>query len=538
MRNKFILWLSLLIAFSVTFHSCRTDLEATGKHNEEKLGEHIHQKISTGTFQKETFLSGVNEFKRSNNSLSGKSSSGSDYLKRFFIDETSIYKMDVNNTQTYALRAYNIFESPETVYNLVYRKKDNDVAFSIVKILDNELIPVYDSQKGIVTKIDNPSTARICTDFYSVEIWHCKEGVSWSQCDKCAQCLFTSSGYTSYECGGGGGGSTGGGGSFPGGGDTGGGGGGTGLYDPSGYTFDPNIPPSIEPSYVRAARASSFFYSQTDQAKSWAVEHADIYCNILEYYLDHIPPTSPPPNSYYQDFANFAIQVFMENPYLTWEQFYNQYINNPCERIRSKFTEAKFKEKVTAIDKSEVFNYDHEMGYASAYPVNTSVTGTQYQPMENSIGTHNVVLPDGNQYFGYIHSHNNESDGGIPIKIFSPADVITFLTSCVRNADEHGSISDAYCMVITSEGNYILQYTGLGSFSVGPNQVKNWKSWYRDKFQELADNDNLTQPNVEKLFARFLSESVKINGLDVYYVEKGTGKASKLNTDGTKTPCP
>lgn len=304
MRNKCILWLSLLIAFSATFHSCRTDLEATGKHNEEKSGEHIHQKISIGTFQKETFLSGVNDFKKSNTSLSGKNNINSNYPKRFFIDESSIYKMDVNNIQTYALRAYNIFESPETVYNLVYRKKDNDVAFSIVKILDNELIPVYDSQKGIVTKIDNPSTARTCTDFYSVEIWHCKEGVSWSQCDKCTQCLSTSSGYTSYECGG----NTGGGGNTGSGGD---GGGGSGFNDPSGYTFDPNIPPSIEPSYVRAARASSFFYSQTDLTKSWAVEHADMYCTILEYYLDNIPPSSPPPNSYYQDLANFAIQVFI-----------------------------------------------------------------------------------------------------------------------------------------------------------------------------------------------------------------------------------
>lgn len=211
---------------------------------------------------------------------------------------------------------------------------------------------------------------------------------------------------------------------------------------------------------------------------------------------------------------------------------------NPCQKIRAKFTEVRFKQKVTAIDKPEVFNYDHEMGFASAYPVNTTATGTQYQPMENSLGTHNVALPDGNQYFGYIHSHNNESSGGQPIKIFSPADVITFLTSCVRNADEHGSIGDAYCMVITSEGNYILQYTGTGDFSVGPNQINNWKKWYLDQYELLAKEDELTQINVEKTFARFLTESVKINGLEVYYVEKETGKASKLNTNGTKTPCP
>ncbi|WP_306619693.1 hypothetical protein [Chryseobacterium ginsenosidimutans] len=212
--------------------------------------------------------------------------------------------------------------------------------------------------------------------------------------------------------------------------------------------------------------------------------------------------------------------------------------DNPCTKIKAKFSNVKFKEKVQAIDKPDVFDYDHEMGFAVAYPVNTTITETQYQSMENSLGTHNVVLPNGNQYFGYIHSHNNESNGGSPVKIFSYADLITFLTSCVRNADEHGSIGDAYCMVITSEGNYILQYTGIGDYSVGPNQVKNWEKWYKREYQKLADEDELTQINVEKTFARFLAESIKINGLDIYHVEKETGKASKLNINGTKTSCP
>lgn len=213
-------------------------------------------------------------------------------------------------------------------------------------------------------------------------------------------------------------------------------------------------------------------------------------------------------------------------------------LDDPCEKIKNMFASIKFKEKVTAIDKPEVFDYDHEMGFASAYPVNTTVTDTQYQPMENTLGTHNVKLPDGNQYFGYIHSHNNESNGGTPIKIFSPSDLITFLTNCIRNADEHGSIGDAYCMVITSEGNYMLQYSGTGDYSIGPNQVSNWKTWYLKKYTQLAENEELTQSNIEKTFAQFLAESVNIPGLEVYHIEKNSGKASKLNTNGTKTPCP
>ena len=217
-------------------------------------------------------------------------------------------------------------------------------------------------------------------------------------------------------------------------------------------------------------------------------------------------------------------------------------IKDPCEKIKSKFTtDLKFKSKVAAIDKQEVFAYDHEMGFAAGYPpANTTVTETQYQPMENMAGSHNVSLPDGDQYFGYMHSHNNFSDGGIPVKIFSPADLATFLTSCVANADAHGSIDDAYGMVITSAGNYVLQYTGATSgFGVGPNTIKYWKAWYGRQFKAIQNDDGgYDQDDVEKVFLRFLKEKVQIDGVELYKVDKTTGKSSKLNLNSNNVVVP
>lgn len=158
--------------------------------------------------------------------------------------------------------------------------------------------------------------------------------------------------------------------------------------------------------------------------------------------------------------------------------------------------------------------------------------------MENTIGSHTVNLPSGDQYFGFIHTHNNESNGGVPIKIFSPADLAVFLTSCVANADQNGNITDAYAMVITSEGNYMLNYTGFGTnFNYNVNVKKIWNDWYNKKYTDLAENDNLTQANIEKTFVQFLGEIVNIDGLEIYNIEKTTGKASLINSDGTKTPC-
>lgn len=208
--------------------------------------------------------------------------------------------------------------------------------------------------------------------------------------------------------------------------------------------------------------------------------------------------------------------------------------HDPCWSIKTNFANARFMQKVTAIDKPEVFAYDHEMGYAAGYPpANTGVTGTQYPPMENALGTHNVTLPTGNQYFGFMHSHNNESNGGYPVKIFSPADLATFLTSCVDNANTNGNIGDAYTMVITSQGNYILKYTGFSStFGIGPNTIKFWKTWYERAVLDIQNQDgSIDQDKTEKMFLRFLKEKVKIDGIQLYQVEKITGKAKELTLD-------
>ena len=545
MTKKFISWLSLLTVVMLLVHSCRTDIEATSEHKA-KSGEHLHQQISTTIFQKETFLGGVNDFKSANNSLSGKGSTNSDYLKRFSIDESSIYKMDVNSTQTYALRAYNIFESAENVYNLVYKKQNNEITFSIVKILPDEIVPVYDSQKGIVTKISNPQSARTCTDFYSIELWHCKEGVSWSQCDKCSNCLSYSSGYTSYECGGG---------TSHGSGD-GGGGGGSGIYDPSGYIFDPNVPPSIEPSYIRAARASSFFTQLNDQSKTWAVEHADIYCSILEYYLDHIPPTSPPPNSYYWDFANFAIQLFMEHPDLTWEQFYNQFINTPCEKIKAQTNNVTFKNNITSLEgkTGESSERGYRMDYKNQTPDNPIGTGSNNQFLQNKPGSsvidYTYYLPS---TYAILHTHFDTLND----PIFSWGDIIQFNEWLVKAKEWNDNpahtikidLTKLTYTLVTSQGNYTLTFDGTDIVPF-PNYTKKELKDLNDKYIEKVIESNMTVANVsgsvsfdmegiEEEFLRFAKKYMNMPGMKLFKITSSgnTEIFLKPNNNRDTKPC-
>ncbi|ODS88542.1 MAG: hypothetical protein ABS44_08560 [Chryseobacterium sp. SCN 40-13] len=205
--------------------------------------------------------------------------------------------------------------------------------------------------------------------------------------------------------------------------------------------------------------------------------------------------------------------------------------NTPCKKITAAFADDRFKEKVAAIDKPSVFNMDHEMGYAAGYPINTTLTETQYPPMENKVGTHSVNLPSGSQYFGFIHSHTNR-DG--VVKMFSPGDLHNFLMRCVQAANQHGNISDAYAMVITSSGNYMLKFTGTNvNFGVGTGTMKWWNKWYTEDYMEPIQNNDGTfdQNKVEKAFLQFLKEKVKIGGIELYSVEKETGTAKKLTLD-------
>jgi len=208
---------------------------------------------------------------------------------------------------------------------------------------------------------------------------------------------------------------------------------------------------------------------------------------------------------------------------------------DPCNKMKAQSNNQDFKDNVKALDKDDVLKKNEETGVAAAYGPKTS-----YEPLANTAND-NLKFPPGNKYFGYIHTHLDSKDG--VVKIFSPADVSTFLTSCVKNAKDKGTMTDAYGMVITSQGNYILKYSGNGNFAITDNQFKNWQNWYVNEYSNLKE-DELSNPNmIEKIFSQFLKEQVNISGLELYKSDKITGNTSKLEYDGKDnpvktTPCP
>ncbi|MEG0927272.1 hypothetical protein [Chryseobacterium sp.] len=215
------------------------------------------------------------------------------------------------------------------------------------------------------------------------------------------------------------------------------------------------------------------------------------------------------------------------NPYTPQNQ-------NPCEKMKAENQNEKFKGKVKDLDKPELFKEKKETGFSAAYGQPTS----NYDPLANKKDG-NMIMPDGNKYYGYMHTHLDMT--GV-VKIFSPADIFTFLTTCVRNAKAKGSMTDAYGMVITSQGNYILKYSGDGNYGLGPGSLSNWQTTYEETFSGLSTAQLLDPVAVEKAFTEFLETTVKVDGLEVYKSDKTTGNSTKLKFNKTtktvvSTPC-
>ncbi|WP_076351435.1 hypothetical protein [Chryseobacterium joostei] len=207
---------------------------------------------------------------------------------------------------------------------------------------------------------------------------------------------------------------------------------------------------------------------------------------------------------------------------------YTPQTQNPCEKMKEQNQSTEFKDKVKDLDTKDKFDKDKESGFASAY----GQPKTNYETLANT-DKGNVKMPEGNKYFGFMHTHLDKQ--GV-VKIFSPMDVSTFLTTCVGNAKSKGSITDAYAMVITSQGNYILKYSGNGNTGMNSNSLGNWNSWYVDTFERLTQEELNNPTKIEELFTQFLEQVVKVDGLDIYKSEKETGTPSKLNYDGKDKP--
>ncbi|MCW3160916.1 hypothetical protein [Chryseobacterium oryctis] len=219
-------------------------------------------------------------------------------------------------------------------------------------------------------------------------------------------------------------------------------------------------------------------------------------------------------------------------------------VQNPCEKAKSIFNNTAVKSRYEAL-KGKVSD-PKETGYGF-----TTITGPDGNPTTQT----NPLNPDATNpdkmkvgifptTYGYSHTHLNKKDGNVSVKIFSPADINTFLV-ILKNAMSNGTPMDqVFGGMVASDPDsitniYQIQYTGNGTnlpAEFTEQQLDSLKAWYTDEAQDIqTEQGELTHTDLQKLFNDTLK---KMNFKDVvlFKIEGSSNVVEKINYDEYGSP--
>lgn len=206
---------------------------------------------------------------------------------------------------------------------------------------------------------------------------------------------------------------------------------------------------------------------------------------------------------------------------------------NPCDQIKKQNTNANFKSKIDELSKKT--NLKKETGYMQSK--NGPLTAL------TNLSSDSMKLPYDATTVGYMHTHLDDYDSGTvdldgnplinqPIKMFSPADVQSFMILLI-NANKNGiPLSDVYGTMISSKGNYTLRLKGGYS---DLNLVLNFKELDK-KYETTMQKSNSTELG----FLKFMKEN-GITGISLFKINSDGTTAQKTLDAKDKlitTPCP
>lgn len=206
---------------------------------------------------------------------------------------------------------------------------------------------------------------------------------------------------------------------------------------------------------------------------------------------------------------------------------------NPCDKLKTQNNNAAFKAKILELaNKTKLKN---ESGYAQR-------ADGSFQQLTNA-GRDQLNLATDAATIGFIHTHldpyesrSYDPDGNpeirSPIKMFSPADVKSFISLLINANRNNIPLSDVYGTMVAGNGVYQLRFEGIYSdINTGLN-FDGLNEKYKDYFGNIS--------NPEKAFTLFLKEQIKINGISLYKLKSdGTSEKKSLDSNNklTTTPC-
>ena len=210
-----------------------------------------------------------------------------------------------------------------------------------------------------------------------------------------------------------------------------------------------------------------------------------------------------------------------------------EYEGSPCEKLKLQNANTNYKAKITALDKSSVFNKKKETGFSEDKNGNF----TDLEPYTSTSTSDGLEVPITSSTKGYVHSHQNDyetgnidANGNIeikkPIRMFSPGDVSFLMDMAQLQTD--GNYEDLYGTMVSSYGNYTIKFTGTSADIKTGFDTEKWK----DKYREYRDSNK--EMSFEKLFLTFLRDQMQVEGVSLYKIkDNGTVQQKTLNANNT-----
>lgn len=106
-----------------------------------------------------------------------------------------------------------------------------------------------------------------------------------------------------------------------------------------------------------------------------------------------------------------------------------------------------------------------------------------------------------------------------------------------------GSYGNAYSLVTTSVGNYMLMYDGaVYPSKIQTAELKNLNQTYNDIFNKLyRETPMANQNDIERTFLKFIKENLNRPGLQIYKVTQNSATKMEYNKSSPNniktTPC-
>jgi hypothetical protein len=188
----------------------------------------------------------------------------------------------------------------------------------------------------------------------------------------------------------------------------------------------------------------------------------------------------------------------------------------PCEKTKSTYNNTAVKSRYEVLKPKTAGPGESGFGFKTV-PDGSGGTTTQTTPL-NPDSTdpdkmHVGIYPTS---YGFIHTHLDKPEGSLAIKIFSPADINTFL-NFIHNAVANGiPLGEIFGGMIASDPDtgyniYQMQYVGNGN-DLPPvftkAQMELLKSDYTKIAQEMVTENggSITHSDMQRLFLKTLNQ--------------------------------